>query len=200
MFLFNPKDSVDYYVAEGQYDKKYQWADGVNKAIFKSAELEANKDTLSTIVKGTKVKVAKTADDEGVLGGLDNFKVQIIQSEDAEDMYLIRSVKDKAAYLYGINDKLAWGDKSQAMKFTITAGDPTSTESVADGATDVKVIAGNGIVEIQGAAGKKVIVSNILGKVVAETVLTSDNATITVPAGIVAVAIDGEAAVKTVVK
>ena len=64
----------------------------------------------------------------------------------------------------------------------------------------VSVVAGNGTVTIQGAAGKSVVISNILGKVVAETVLTSDNATITVPAGIVAVAVDGEEAVKVVVK
>ena len=64
----------------------------------------------------------------------------------------------------------------------------------------VSVVAGNGTVTIQGAAGKSVVISNILGKVVAEAVLTSDNATITVPAGIVAVAVDGEEAVKVVVK
>ena len=64
----------------------------------------------------------------------------------------------------------------------------------------VSVVAGNGTVTIQGAAGKSVVISNIFGKVVAETVLTSDNATITVPAGIVAVAVDGEEAVKVVVK
>ncbi len=67
-------------------------------------------------------------------------------------------------------------------------------------AEGISVIAGNGTVTIQGAAGKTVVITNILGKVVAETVLTSDNATITVPAGIVAVAVEGEAAVKTVVK
>ena len=64
----------------------------------------------------------------------------------------------------------------------------------------VSVVAGNGTVTIQGAAGKSVVISNILGKVVAETVLTSDNAIIAVPAGIVAVAVDGEEAVKVVVK
>ena len=64
----------------------------------------------------------------------------------------------------------------------------------------VSVVAGNGTVTIQGAAGKSVVISNILGKVVAETVLTSDNATIAVPAGIVAVAVDDEEAVKVVVK
>lgn len=201
LFLFNPKDSVDYYVADGMYDKKYEWAEKATKAIFKSASIEANNDTISTVVKGKEVKVAKNADDEGVLGGLDNFKVQIIQCADDEGMYVIRSVKEKGRYLYGLNDKLAWGtDKNSAMKFTITAGDPTSNESVADGAAGVKVIGGNGIVEIQGAAGKKVVISNILGKVVAETILASDNATIAVPAGIIAVAVEGENAVKTIVK
>ena len=200
LFLFNPKDSVDYYVADGMYDKKYEWAEKATKAIFKSASIEANNDTISTVVKGKEVKVAKNADDEGVLGGLDNFKVQIIQCADDEGMYVIRSVKEKGRYLYGLNDKLAWGtDKNSAMKFTITAGDPTSNESVADGAAGVKVIGGNGIVEIQGAAGKKVVISNILGKVVAETILASDNATIAVPAGIVLVTV-GDETVKVVVK
>ena len=191
---------MDYYVADGMYDKKYEWAEKATKAIFKSASIEANNDTISTVVKGKEVKVAKNADDEGVLGGLDNFKVQIIQCADDEGMYVIRSVKEKDRYLYGLNDKLAWGtDKNSAMKFTITAGDPTSNESVADGAAGVKVIGGNGIVEIQGAAGKKVVISNILGKVVAETILASDNATIAVPAGIVLVTV-GDETVKVVVK
>ena len=64
----------------------------------------------------------------------------------------------------------------------------------------VSVIAGNGAVTIQGAAGKTVVITNILGKAVANTVLTSDNQTINVPAGIVAVAIEGEEAVKAIVR
>ena len=75
----------------------------------------------------------------------------------------------------------------------------TSNDNIND-VEGVSVVAGNGTVTIQGAAGKSVVISNILGKVVAETVLTSDNATIAVPAGIVAVAVDGEEAVKVVVK
>ena len=58
----------------------------------------------------------------------------------------------------------------------------------------VSVVATNGAVTVQGAAGKPVVITNILGKV------SSDNATIAVPAGIVAVAVDGEEAVKVVVK
>ncbi len=75
----------------------------------------------------------------------------------------------------------------------VTSNDEVSVEGVS-------VVATNGAVTIQGAAGKSVVITNILGKVVAETILTSDNATIAVPAGIVAVAVDGEEAVNVLVK
>ncbi|MDD2952245.1 MAG: DUF6383 domain-containing protein [Parabacteroides sp.] len=74
----------------------------------------------------------------------------------------------------------------------------TSNDEVA--VEGVSIVAGNGTVTVQGAAGKSIVITNILGKVVAETVLTSDNATISVPAGIVAIAVDGEEAVKAIVK
>ncbi|WP_455620464.1 DUF6383 domain-containing protein [Parabacteroides sp.] len=200
-FLFHPQDSVDYYVADGKYDKKYQWDTDHVKAIFKAGQISESRDTMATMIKGELKNVAVKADDNGTFGGLKNFKFQIVLADDADDMYVVRSLRNGSRYLYAVNDQLTWTlDKDQAMKFTISEGDPTSNESIADAAEGVKVIAGNGIVEIQGAAGKKVIVSNILGKVVAETVLTSDNATIAVPAGIIAVAVDGEAAVKAVVK
>lgn len=201
LFLFNPADSVNYYVADGTYDRKYEWIKGETKAIFKPATLWETKDTLTTVVKGNKVSVAEEADDEGVLGGLDYFKVQIIQCEDNENEYRIRSVAKKGSYLYSFNDQLSWsGSKEKAMRFTITTGDPTANESIADAAEGVKVIAGNGTVEIQGAAGKNVVITNVLGKVVASTVLTSDDATIAAPAGIVVVSVEGEEAVKAVVK
>ena len=42
--------------------------------------------------------------------------------------------------------------------------------------------------------------NNILGQVVANTVITSDNATIAAPAGVVVVAVEGEEAVKAIIK
>ena len=75
---------------------------------------------------------------------------------------------------------------------------PTANEDIAV-EEGVQVIAGNGAVTIQGAAGKTVVITNILGKAVANTTLTSDNQTINVPAGIVVVTVDGEA-VKAIVK
>ena len=52
---------------------------------------------------------------------------------------------------------------------------------------------------VKGAEGKSVIVSTILGKVVANEVLTSDNAQIAAPQGVVVVSVDGES-FKVVVK
>lgn len=75
---------------------------------------------------------------------------------------------------------------------------PTANDEIT--ASDVTVIGGNGVVTIKGAADKKVKVCNILGQTLASTVLSSDDATIAVPAGIVVVAVEGEEAVKAVVK
>ena len=77
-------------------------------------------------------------------------------------------------------------------------GNPTANESIeANGA--VSVVAADGGVIVRGAEGKNVVVSTILGKVVANETLTSDNETIAAPAGIVVVSVDGES-FKVVVK
>ena len=90
---------------------------------------------------------------------------------------------------------------SQADVFDVTDEilyDAVDNEEIA--VEGVSVVAGDGQITIMGAAGKNVTITNILGKVVASQVIASDNATIAVPAGIVAVAVEGEAAVKAIVK
>lgn len=62
------------------------------------------------------------------------------------------------------------------------------------------VIGGEGNVTILNASGRKVVINNILGQVVANTILPSDNETLNVPSGIVVVSVDGQTPVKTVVK
>ena len=74
---------------------------------------------------------------------------------------------------------------------------PTANETIAAG--NVVVAGTNGAVVVKGAEGKNVIVSTILGKVVANEVVSSDNAQISAPAGIVVVSVDGES-FKVVVK
>ena len=84
-------------------------------------------------------------------------------------------------------------DVNDEIKYDAVDNDEIAVEGVS-------VVAGNGQVTIMGAAGKNVTITNILGKVIASQVIVSDNATIAVPAGIVAVAVEGEAAVKAIVK
>ena len=73
----------------------------------------------------------------------------------------------------------------------------TANETIA---TSSVIVAGqDGAVVVKGAEGKNVIVSTILGKVVANEVLTSDNAQIAAPQGVVVVSVDGES-FKVVVK
>ena len=75
--------------------------------------------------------------------------------------------------------------------------DPTANESI--NASSVIVAGVDGAVVVKGAEGKNVIVSTILGKVVANETVSSDNATIAAPQGVVVVSVDGES-FKVVVK
>ena len=50
------------------------------------------------------------------------------------------------------------------------------------------------------AAGKSVKITNLLGQAIAETIATSNDVEVNAPAGIVVVAIEGETAVKAIVK
>ena len=75
---------------------------------------------------------------------------------------------------------------------------PTANEGVET--TTVTVIATDGGVIVKGAEGKNVVITNVLGQTIANTVVSSSEATIAAPAGVVVVAVEGEAAVKAIVK
>ena len=211
MYMFNPVDSAAYYVTlDGEYSRKYQWNENNVKAMFKPGIINETRDTLSLTMKGEEgKKVAKEADDnnKNIWGGLNRFKFQIIEAgDDAEGYYRIRQLSAnkyddarQTLYLSNVNDKLTWSDKAEALLFEIeNAAAPTANEGVS--ATEVKIIATDGAVNVKNAAGKNVVVSTILGQIVANEVLTSDNATISVPAGIAIVSVDGEEAVKVSVR
>ena len=212
MFLFNPTDSVNYYVADGAYDRVYQWNANNTKVMFKAATINETRDTLTMDVKGETKYVAAEADDNNadIWGGINRFKWQIIEADDAEGYYRIRQAGAtvgaphdyygvEGPYLAAWNERLTWSDKEGAMLFQIDeVAAPTATEGVS--ATEVKVIATDGAINIKNAAGKNVVISTILGQIVANEVLTSDNATISVPAGIAIVSVDGEEAVKVSVR
>ena len=121
---------------------------------------------------------------------------------------------DTAAWLKNQNGCLVLTNEKSTFANAITGGDPalrfnidrkgaddnyaTDNEEIAT--SEVAVIAGEGQVRIANAEGKKVVITNILGQTVANTVITSSNATIAAPAGVVVVAVEGEEAVKAIVK
>ena len=92
------------------------------------------------------------------------------------------------------------GDNALIFNIEMGSEDDLATDNEEIATSEVTVIAGAGQVTIVNAAGKKVVVSNILGQTVANTVITSDNATIAAPQGVVVVAVEGEEAVKAIVK
>ena len=203
-FMYNAKDSADYYndgTASAEGNRNYLLKDSQKeyvKAIFRAATLVAS-DTLATTVDGKDAAVTVNKTKE-TLGGLNNFKFNIVQqTKDSEGEYVIKSVNDRL-YLFNLNGFLGFtSDAAKALVVNVEQSEaPVANEAVTT--SSIKVIAGNGVITVIGAQGKKVAVSNVLGQTIANTVLSSDNATINVPAGIVIVAVEGEAAVKAIVK
>ena len=207
MFMYNATDSMSIFdenSAEASFNEKYMLEgttkeDKIAKVIFRPATI-AGVDTINTVVEGkAAVVAAKENKAEEVLAGLDNFKFGICLADDAVDgEYVIYSKADNK-YVYAKNGKLGLGGKEEAMVFTLGTEVPTSNESIDNAASSIVVIGNAGSVTIQGAQGETAYVRNLLGMPLAETVVTSDNATIAVPAGIVLVTV-GDETVKVVVK
>ena len=171
-YMYNATDSLNRYNGGTASEEKVkEFALNVNGAdlprvIFQSADL-------------TKVE------------DIENYKFQIVQSPESEEEYIIKSLNGYN-YVAAHNQQLYISTKvDAALRLIVTPAEaPTSNEGVST--TEVKVVANNGSINVKNAAGKNVVVSTILGQVVANEVLTSDNATINVPAGIVVVAVEGE--------
>ena len=101
----------------------------------------------------------------------------------------------------------AYGEAiSQAELFNVVAPEVGSKDENATNNTEVEasavaVVAGNGVVTVSNvAAGKTIVVSNVLGQTVASTVSAGDVVTVAAPQGIVFVTVDGGAAVRAIVK
>ena len=103
--------------------------------------------------------------------------------------------KDRGYIKYQNGVPVVTPQASEAWVFDLeeTSEIPTANETIENAAeATVSVVATDGAVIVKGAEGKNVVVSTILGKVVANEVLNSDNETIAAPAGIVVVSVDGE--------
>ena len=142
--------------------------------------------------------------------------------EGVDNSFLIESMNydgkeiapDTAAWLKNQNGCLVLTNEKSTFANAITGGDPAlrfnidrkgaddsyATDNEAIATSEVAVIAQEGAVRIANAEGKKVVITNILGQVVANTVITSSDAVIAAPQGVVVVAVEGEEAVKAIVK
>ena len=221
MYLFNAQDSIDAQNYDYQGKAAYG-AQGYTRLAFKDA-VHA-KDSLFILKPGVTTKQIEDANFKDTelftdTIALDNnahknvvFQFRLI--DEANNRFLIESEADPEmiAPMTGgwvkiqngvpviarmdFNEAIAQAeifDVTDEIQYDATANDEVAVEAV-------KVIAGDGQVTIMGAAGKNVTITNILCKVIASQVIASDNATIAVPAGIVAVAVEGEDAVKAIVK
>ena len=144
-----------------------------------------------------------------------------VTEEGVENQFLFESnnydnkiiAPENATWLKIQNGCVVLTDKSSTFSHAATGGDgalifnvenkvddqlATDNEEIAT--SEVTVIALQGAVRVANAEGKKVVITNILGQTVANTVITSSDATIAAPQGVVVVAVEGEEAVKAIVK
>ena len=147
------------------------------------------------------------------------FKIQTIWKRYLGNLNTYETAEDFAAAYKKNADNADWVSSEGYLKWingtvVVTKGyengdvfgieenvkrDPVANESI-NGAASFSVATIDGAVVISGAEGKNVTISNVLGQPVASTVITSSEATISVPAGVVIVAVEGEEAVKAIVK
>ena len=201
------------YILTGDNHKYVTWSMRFFDRSVAANEVEADRAFLFESMKSLKGK-----NDDGKYNANDNHYVANGASNVHDGIYEWGNAKGdiaptQAAWLKMQNGCLVLSDENSkfnevttgsddALIFNVehVCGDKVAVDNENIAVEGVSVVAGNGQVTIMGAAGKNVTITNILGKVIANQTIASDNATIAVPAGIVAVAVEGEAAVKAIVK
>ena len=190
------------YELTGDNHKYVTWSMRFFDRSVAANEVEADRAFLFESMKSLDGKTNTIHDDKAHTGG--KYSLSSADGDIAPEY---------AAWLKMQNGCLVLSDQNSRFNEVVTGaddalifnvehvdGDKVAVDNENIAVEGVSVVAGNGQVTIMGAAGKNVTITNILGKVVASQVIASDNATIAVPAGIVAVAVEGEAAVKAIVK
>ena len=198
-FLVNMVDSLNAW--GNLHNNPYEW-ETYPKLAFKNGYHAANK----LVIETAKPSAANVIDLSKNIDKIGTFAFRYVDR--SQGSFVIETgTKDSkgnagTGYIKWLNGTpVVVPSIALAEVFNLDADEhsnPTANEGVTT--SEVSVIAGNGDVTINGAAGKKVTISNVLGQTIANTVLSSDNATIAAPAGIVVVAVEGEAAVKAIVK
>ena len=87
-----------------------------------------------------------------------------------------------------------------AFTYSATGSPAVNNEDVNTGlSAKTIVVGGTGNVSILNAAGKNVIINNILGQTITNAKVSSDNASFSTPSGVLIVTVEGEKAVIVVV-
>ena len=213
-YLINLQDSVD--ASNTPYTNKYVWNTKYTRLAFVHAKHIDDKLVIFKDVKNDTIDLANNKHKNVV------FSFRLVKN-DSND-FLIESetqknganIKNSALDVVSIAPQNGGWVKIQngvpvianmtyteagldAEVFNVEATDENPTANEAIAAEGVQVIGGKGAVTVQGAAGKVITVANVLGQTIANQVAASDNVTIAAPAGIVVVAVEGEAT-KVVVK
>ncbi|WP_455637451.1 DUF6383 domain-containing protein [Parabacteroides sp.] len=154
--------------------------------------------------KGSSLYLSNDNDKEIALnGGLTKASFAFRYVDTARESFYIETIYDDTTpgWMKILNEvPVVTPDIQEAEVYQVkkSANVPTANGNVS--AEKVTVETTNGAVIIKGAMGKKVAISNVLGQAIANTVLTSNEAVIAAPAGYVTVAVEGEDAVKAIVK
>ena len=164
----------------------------IESSKFTSHKKLAKNDTLSLA----------NAKDEALMNAA-TFAFRLVDPADKEngDFYIETEVNGKTNYVHVLNTVPVLVENiADAAPFNVELTDEEATANDAIATEGVSVIATEGAVIVKGAEGKNVVITNVLGQTIANTVITSSEAQISAPAGIVVVAVEGEAAVKAIVK
>ena len=181
---YHTNDTLFFTNEAGEVTSKMEVGNGdfnIAKYAFKMVDEFANEFVIETAAGYTK-------------------KYNMAKDNNGHWHWTVASVESVPGYLRWVNGNLVvTSNIDEAAHFTMEASDKEATANEEIATSSVIVAGVDGAVVVKGAEGKNVIVSTILGKVVANEVVSSDNAQITAPAGIVVVSVDGES-FKVVVK
>ena len=212
-FLVNLKIDAKY--------NKYDWENKYTRLAFLKGYVVKEEGTMpgtgnytKLFVDGKQVTIAENKHNAA------KFEFRLINDDEAQD-FLIESEswKNDNAFAGAVRPMTEGGwlkvqngvpvivkdnfenfDASSADIYNVESSEGSSVANEDITTSTIAVIGGKGTVTVKGAEGKKVVINNVLGQVVVNTVITSSEATIAVPAGVVYVTVEGEAAVPAIVK
>ncbi|WP_462361656.1 DUF6383 domain-containing protein [Parabacteroides johnsonii] len=195
---------------------KYDWEGQYTRLAFLKGYAVKEKGVLPGEGEYTKLYIDGKEVSADNAHSATKFEFRLINDNEEQDFLIESESHNKTYFDGGVRPKDGgWVKIQNGVPVIVAAsyenaiqGDVFNADVAEGGATandeittsEITVIAGEGNVTIVNAAGKKVVVSNILGQTVATQVLTSDNAVIAAPQGVIVVAVEGEEAVKAIVK